>query len=272
MQVSLCILKRMPRPLKIIMRLVPLDWKKVAGIYPIELTIGCTLALLMGHERLESQKKKYYFLNSKNLLNQIFAYRGNLIWTILFCTLVGLQIYLKNHASDLLPRDVRTMLHNPIANLMKQYIVKLILKNLLLAISFLFIDELFIITGGSCSDNSGTHSAETCRRNGAHWEGGFDISGHFCFLVNISMILWFELQYLQSWLLEDMTRRFNACCKVIISPIIFTLATWCFILMITSIYYHTLLEKLLGCAMGYICPIVMYWLIPKYEIANRVLY
>ncbi|GAV49024.1 hypothetical protein ZYGR_0N04290 [Zygosaccharomyces rouxii] len=255
------------------MRLTPLDWKKAAIVYPIELVVGCTLAFLMGHERLEWQRKEHYFLNPNNFINQIFAYRGNQIWTILFCGLAGLQVYMKTHVPDVIPRDARTIVRKPMTSLLKEYAVKIILKNLLLAIIFLFIDNIFILTGGSCSDHSGTHSAEKCSKNGGYWEGGFDISGHFCFLVSISMILWLELQHLESWLIEeDMVKRLNVWGKTIIGITVFTLATWCFILMVTSIYYHTLLEKILGCAMGYICPIIMYWLIPNHDIVRKVLY
>ncbi|GAV53933.1 hypothetical protein ZYGR_0AK04350 [Zygosaccharomyces rouxii] len=255
------------------MRLVPLDWKKAATVYPIELVVGCTIALLMGNERLEWQKREHYFLNPKNFLNELFAYHGNQIWTILFCGLAGLQWYLKTHIPDVIPRDVRTIVHNPTTSLIKQYIVKLILKNILLAVLFFFIDGIFILTGGSCSDHSGTYSAEKCRQNGAQWEGGFDISGHFCFLVNISMILWFELQHLKSWLIEeDMIKGVNVWCKAIIGTTIFTLATWNFILVITSIYYHKILEKVLGCAMGYVCPLIMYWLIPAHDNVRKILY
>lgn len=261
------------KPLEQTMRLVPLDWKKTAVVYPIELVIGCTIALLMGNERLESQKKKYYFLHPKNFLNEIFAYHGNQIWTILFCSLAGLQIYSKTHVTDAIPRDVRTITYPSTKNLLKQYMVKLILKNVLLALVFLLIDGIFILTGGMCSDYSGTHSAEKCRRNGGLWEGGFDISGHYCFLVSISMILWLELQHLKSWMIkEDMLRRVNIWYKVIIGTTIVTLATWNFILIVTSIYYHTLLEKILGCTMGYICPLIIYWLIPTHDIVRRVLY
>lgn len=255
------------------MRWIAPDWKKAGTIYPIELIVGCTIAVIVGEDRLVRQKKEYYLLGSKNIINQIFAYRGNIIWTILFCGIAFLQVYLRSHLPDLLARDVRTAVRSPTAKLIKQYVVKIILKNVLLTLIFLLIDNLFIATGGSCSDLSGTRSAERCRHNGGHWEGGFDISGHFCFLVNISMILWVELTYLHSWLVEeDMLGQLDVRFKGIVTLTVFTLFTWVFILMVTSIYYHSFLEKVLGCAMGYVCPFVMYYCVPRSVRLKRWLY
>ena len=66
------------------MRLIAPDWKKAGTIYPIELIVGCTIAVIVGEDRLERQKKEYYFLGSRNIINQIFAYRGHCIHANIF--------------------------------------------------------------------------------------------------------------------------------------------------------------------------------------------
>ncbi|EGA62852.1 YDR319C-like protein [Saccharomyces cerevisiae FostersO] len=98
------------------------------------------------------------------------------------------------------------LLKNRIISIMiTQYACKFVLKYLLLFLNFQFIDHVFIWTGGECSSGSKTTSAEKCRLENGKWDGGFDISGHFCFLVSISMILWMELHLFSRFVqAEDM--------------------------------------------------------------------
>lgn len=207
------------------------------------------------------------------MINQIFAYKGNLIWTFLFIGLAVARTYLESRISADLPRDARMIGRNPVKGCIKQYVSKIILKNVLLLLIFFIIDRTFILTGGSCSSGSKIRSAERCKANGGKWEGGFDISGHFCFLVNISMILWLELQQLRHYIVEqELQFALNTWCQAIVGCTVSVLIMWIVILMVTSIYYHTVLEKIIGCAMGYICPIVMFVIIPKNLRLNKLLY
>lgn len=255
------------------MRAPVISLRKCGMVYPIELTIGCIIAWFLGDKRLEKQRKEQYLLSSKNIINQIFVYNGDLIWTILFCGVAFTQIYVRNHNYIVLPRDARTVSSHPLKILIKQYACKLVLKNILLIITFMFIDNLFVLTGGSCVNGTRTRSAERCRADGGKWEGGFDISGHFCFLVNISMILWVEIFEFQSYVeKEELASMVNKWFKGILWLTRGVLITWMMVLMVTSIYYHTVLEKIIGCGMGYICPFVMYWVIPRHTKMNKWLY
>lgn len=255
------------------MRVPDFNWKRLSLIYPCELVIGCAIAWILGEDRLAKQRKEQYLLRPGNFINRIFAYQGNLIWTILFIAFAFVQIYIRRLNSIPLPRDARTVKSRSLLRELKQYGCKIILKNFLLMLIFGFIDNVFVLTGGSCSDNSNTHSAERCRKNGGKWEGGFDISGHFCFLVNVSMILWLELEHFQSYVKEqEITAYLNRFFKGIIMPILGVLTIWILILMVTSIYYHTILEKVIGCAMGYICVAIMYGIIPNNSRLNQLLY
>lgn len=250
-----------------------LSFKKAALIYPLEVFVGCLIAWLLGDDRLELQRRKYYLLKSKNVINGIFAYKGNLVWTVDFVCLALVQICVKCQNHALLPRDIRTTSSGPLKGLLKQYASKFVIKNVLLAVIFLIIDGIFILTGGSCVKGDVTRSAERCRSSGGKWVGGFDISGHFCFLVNISMILWLEISQFRNYMeRESVVFPYSKVVKGVLVATMAVLGIWILMLMVTAIYYHTVLEKILGCAMGYICVLVMYWLIPRSKLANGLLY
>lgn len=239
-------------------------------VYPSILAYGSLINLLVDASRLERQRSSYYLLSSGNIVNKLFAYRGNLTWTILFTLLAVFQVWLHAEQSDLLPRDARSVHRVGGVRLAKQYTVKLILKNVLLYLAFLFIDNLFVWTGGSCSTSS-TRSAERCRKEGGSWDNGFDISGHFCFLTNISLILWYELRSIQKKISSDDISPTKTWIVLRWSTLI-VLITWSFILSVTAVYYHTLLEKVLGLTMGYLCPTIMYLVIPNHSGLRSLLY
>ncbi|QLL33379.1 hypothetical protein HG536_0E02900 [Torulaspora globosa] len=242
-------------------------------VYPIELCLGIVIAWCMGKYTLEIQREQYYLLSSKSFINEIFAYKGNLVWTVLFVCLAYVQIATKCRNYVILPQYQGNVPNYPMRGLLKQYASKFILKNVLLMLIFWVIDGIFILTGGSCLTRADTYSAEKCKASGAQWVGGFDISGHFCFLVNISMILWLELSQYWKYVEQDAvvlpaSRLIKVCLIITVS----VLVIWIAMLMITSIYYHTVLEKVLGCLMGYICVTVMYWLIPRSPFCNKLFY
>ena len=174
------------------------------SIYPFQVLVGALISILVSPKTLDHQKKTHVLLKSSNLFNTIFAYKANQLWPILFFSLAFLQVYFHYLARmDVLPLPISSsqtrpsyltypnrwlLLKNRVTIIMiAQYACKFILKYMLLFLSFQFIDHVFIWTGGECSSGSGTRSAEKCRLENGKWHGGFDISGHFCFLVNISI-------------------------------------------------------------------------------------
>ncbi|EDO14824.1 hypothetical protein Kpol_339p11 [Vanderwaltozyma polyspora DSM 70294] len=253
------------------------ELRVVSLIYPFEVLIGWALSKIIGDLKLESQRNNFYILRSSNIVNELFAYHGNQVWLVLFIFLCLVQIYYRSKRFSLLissesfnGRDQLIARGKP---LVKQYICKLILKNLMLILVFSVIDNVFIFSGGECTSGSGTRSSQRCRHENGHWEGGFDISGHFCFLVTISMILWIELHQFKKHVdLEGLSGQLSLYSKIILMTVFTVLCIWVFILFITSVYYHTFMEKVLGCAMGYITPYVMYHIIPNNEFLYSILY
>ncbi|CCE63207.1 hypothetical protein TPHA_0E01130 [Tetrapisispora phaffii CBS 4417] len=252
--------------------------------YIFVLLFGEFLHLILGTETLEYHKTSFYFLNSKNTINQIFAYNGNLVWFLLFCLVFYLHLHFETvNSKELLPTsaDVPVGLHSRVCQytqranyyLFKQYFFKYCVKSASLFVIFFAIDTLFVLSGGSCDDGSGTTFSETCRSNKGKWEGGFDISGHFCFLITISLILWCELYKLHKRMeSESFEVELNVVFTVMIGLIVGVIMVWFGLLWITAIYYHTFFEKVLGCMLGFVTPLLMYYTIPSNEFLNGLLY
>lgn len=239
-------------------------------IYPSLVLLGIVVNVLFGYDEVQKEKDAHYLFSSRNAINQLFAYHGNDIWLVLFLSLSALQIYYRAIEWDPLPRDARIDIRSKVLPLMREYALKLLLKTVLLYVIFFVIDHVFVWTGGACSV-SDTASAEQCRRDGGKWEGGFDISGHFCFLTNISMILWMEIYSFQHFTNTNEIQPSRKWISVIYLNI-FVLITWAFVLSVTAIFYHTLMEKVIGVTMGYICPTVMYLLVPSIPALKKYMY
>lgn len=108
------------------------------------------------------------------------------------------------------------------------------------------MDRVFVLTGGECSgvELKTPVSSAACRSLGGKWTGGYDPSGHAFLLVHASLFLWLEIFAVQ--------REF----KGKPTPVVTKLATilvvlWAWMLLMTSIYFHSLLEKIAGLICGY---------------------
>lgn len=182
-----------------------------------------------------------------------------------------------------------------------KYILKYCINYGTLHLLFMIIDHMFIYTGGSCDlstndlkDLSSKIKKETlctyyggdwietipdsfcsiaklsitdaqvCRGINGHWKGGFDISGHFVYLVNNCFILLNEIGILnyvevdlenqktgRNWFQMDHLFYFNAVC-------LFVILVWTYLTLITSVFFHTITEKGLGLVMSYTASAIIY--------------
>lgn len=245
-------------------------------IYPVILLLGELASLLLSEEALRRARSLYWF-SSRNFINKLFAHEGNIIFTLAL----------------LLIRVARFRTDTTGKKLYKEYFVKLFIKQVALYLLFLIIDHLFLATGGACiidpnhvqelvrqatspyscsriygswdgicsltstQLSSSITDAQVCRQFG-HWEGGFDISGHFCFLVTLSLILWNDLRLLVfTGDIENQVKP-SKFVPLTIGTTLGLIIIWAQILLVTATFYHTLLEKILGLCMGYITPYLLY--------------
>lgn len=129
-------------------------------------------------------------------------------------------------------------------------------------------------------------SAQICYKYG-EWEGGFDISGHFCFITTLSLILWYELKEFEECyfhgdnnkdleaqkILEMESSWFSfTVSNVVRWSVLATLLLWMELLLVTATFYHTFWEKLLGLALGYVGPAFFYHVLPKMDMLHNILY
>ncbi|KAG0053932.1 hypothetical protein BGZ83_000158 [Gryganskiella cystojenkinii] len=110
-------------------------------------------------------------------------------------------------------------------------------------------DRVFVMTGGGCSVD-GHWSQYHCRRQGGHWSGGVDISGHMFLLTHAWLFLMEELSVFlnvpESWTaLEN-----RQAARYAVFSVVAICGLWWWMLLMTSVYYHQLTEKLTGLFFG----------------------
>ncbi|KAJ8139592.1 hypothetical protein OY671_007196 [Metschnikowia pulcherrima] len=164
------------------------------------------------------------------------------------------------------------------------------------------MDKVFVLTGGKCASiptttvttgfnglnrafylvgenyESVSVTSYNCRKMKGSWEGGHDPSGHVFLLVHASLYLFHEIrQFWPGWeefishaketaLVREIAvkqRVKSAVWALPHAPIMLLLALWWFMLLVTNMYFHSLAEKLVGLAFGYMGVIVVYYA-PRY--------
>ncbi|KAH3682263.1 hypothetical protein WICPIJ_006773 [Wickerhamomyces pijperi] len=259
-------------------------------IYPVIFLIGVLTTTLFNSTSYSNLIKSSTF---NRLLNQIFAYKGSYFFNASLVLIYLTTCYKIGHG---------------FTKITVQFAVKYIINYLLLHALFIIVDNLFIYTGGSCELTSEqlkilssstlfakscvslggdwidtvtdsfcsisklrVHDAEVCRGIKGHWVGGFDISGHFLYLVNNCLLLLNEVRVLnyvevdlenqktgRDWLTQ---RDYIFYCNLIC---LFVVVVWTYLVCITSIFFHSVTEKGLGLVMGYVSSLVIYHVLQKH--------
>ncbi|KAF3985125.1 hypothetical protein FT663_05262 [Candidozyma haemuli var. vulneris] len=231
------------------------------------------------------QSEVYNYYNDKgNVFNQLFVKKG-WAWTTLVVIFFYAVIFSRRR-KELGPKTVISAI--------VRYLVATFWWTLFTQWCFglPIMDRVFVYTGGKCVAPDSKHwghlfeevdglfhsqriSSFACRAIQGKWEGGHDPSGHVFLLVHSSLYLFFEIKpYWKGW--QQFTRNVarlrgpNLPAKIIdtlnTTPQILAivlLALWWFMLLMTNMYFHSIAEKLVGLAFGYIGVIVMY-LIPRW--------
>ena len=108
------------------------------------------------------------------------------------------------------------------------------------------MDRIFLSTGGSCELEVSdvikqVSSSSACRKAGGVWVGGHDPSGHVFILVHTSMLLWTEL-------LPSIRAKRHSMLELAAPLVLMSL--WAGMLFTTSLYFHSILEKMTGLIFG----------------------
>ncbi|EWC44025.1 hypothetical protein DRE_01377 [Drechslerella stenobrocha 248] len=246
----------------------------VSAIYPATVILGSLFSAISPTGQSAS-----YFSRKSNIFNVLFVKRG---W---FWTTVAFLIH------------VSTLRHPNAA----QARVKALLRWGVATLSWIVVtqwcfgaplmDRTFTLTGGTCQPAHGVYSdskftiaieqaftSAACKGAGGRWDGGHDLSGHTFMLTHASLFLWAELlpRLMDGWWRGSLGARG------------FTLATmewfgvhwfvwailglWWWMLLMTSVYFHTWPEKISGLLVGLIEWGVLYaYMIPMNPQARQII-
>lgn len=205
-------------------------------LYPVTVFLGQAVSLSNPHPS--------YFGEKRNIFNVIFVRQG-WFWTTIAFIAHATHVHKNNNTTNR-------------QSLLKQQILRYTLATVWwYAFSqWLFglpiMDRVFVITGGTCegvADGTAVTSA-ACRSHGGKWVGGHDPSGHSFLLVHSSLFLWFEI-------LPTLRKPAEAVPGAV-KGVFALLGLWWWMLLMTSIYFHSFLEKIAGLTWGLIEVSVVY--------------
>ncbi len=166
----------------------------------------------------------FYLTEKSNLLNQIFVKRG---WAWTFILLCFLRVNSPGSRSRSLKK------------LFSATIYWFLITQWTFGPSLLERIYKYI---GSCSL---LHLKEfhLCYEGGGEWDG-LDISGHCFLLLHSSLLIWEELISSRSYLKYGPVLF----CGILL---ILLLILWAVMLIVTVLYFHSMIEKVLGAVLGF---------------------
>lgn len=106
---------------------------------------------------------------------------------------------------------------------------------------------------GMCEGEETLTSKKSCHLQGYHWDG-FDVSGHIFLLTYSALVISEEIQVERWWSAEQRNPRESSRGATLISPLVkvlficasLLLVLWEFMLVCTTVYFHTTVQKVVG--------------------------
>lgn len=217
----------------------------VMAIYPFTLFLGELVVL--------GSPEASYFSNKKNIFNIIFVKRG-WFWTTVVYAFASWTCISTSQGNK------ATMIRQSLTRYVSATLWWIIFSQWLFGMPLM--DRVFLWTGGSCGITANTTIAEPgfhrhlssalCRTHGGEWIGGYDPSGHIFILTHGSLFLWFEILPLLNRL------RPGAPLPLGLKVTLVFLTIWWWMFLMTSVYFHSLGEKVAGLFLGYIEVVAVY--------------
>ncbi|CAN6653653.1 hypothetical protein TRVA0_026S01904 [Trichomonascus vanleenenianus] len=229
------ILPRLPRDIYGL----SLDEVAILALYPMTMVLGQLVSIF--------NPGPSYFSNKRNVFNVLFV-RQAWLWTTMAFAVHSAYAASREHGrlrfAVLRQEALRYVLATVWWLLFAQWFFGMPL-----------MDRIFVLTGGYCDGVDGIEagtpmSSAACRSQGGIWTGGYDPSGHSFLLPHSSLFLWFEILPT----LRSIARPLPFAIKTVLSLI----ALWWWMLLMTSIYFHSFTEKMAGLIWGYIEILVVY--------------
>ncbi|KAF3163482.1 hypothetical protein TWF106_004780 [Orbilia oligospora] len=219
----------------------------ISLIYPATIVLGSLFSIISPIGQSAS-----YFSRKNNIFNVLFVKIG---W---FWTTVAFLVHITN------------LRHPNVTHARSKALIRWGLATLawILVTQWFFgpplMDRTFTVTGGSCRPNYDTQpftlaskseqafTSAACKGTGGKWDGGHDLSGHAFMLTHASLFLW----------AEALPRLVDSMWRGTVGPRNLTplmaewfgvhwfvwgiLGLWWWMLLMTSVYFHTWSEKVSG--------------------------
>lgn len=223
----------------------------ILSIYPLAVFIGSLIQFF-------DLASPSYFSNKRNIIN-VYVVKKGWLWVTFLIICHYFTVYL------------RKPLHRFVAlrNIFIRYVVATAWWIFFAQWFFGFplMDKVFILTGGSCTEissekySSNEVSSAQCRVLKGKWTGGHDPSGHTFLLTHASLYLWIELlPYIKRYLRVGSLITFentkespetDSTAASIMGSLFMTvtsafLVIFWWMLLMTSVYFHTFAEKVTG--------------------------
>lgn len=109
-------------------------------------------------------------------------------------------------------------------------------------------ERLNVATGGHCDSPVSVQTVSSCKKALSAWIDGFDLSGHYFFLTTLCILVAHacEIRWKSGHLKS--ARSTSRIDKLLRSLAVSVIAVWYLEFLVTSLFYHTTLEKLAGLA------------------------
>ncbi|VEU23690.1 DEKNAAC105070 [Brettanomyces naardenensis] len=248
-------------------------------LFPCLLTIGLTIRLFIWIVNINIDPLKTPLVSRAGVLNVYFAGYSFEIFLVIFLLITGyiylyksqLVHYVGKHIGTLLPVTTDDLTPTqPKARMLARQVLKLVIIYTWLSslIVWFFGDSIFgrilKFTGGKCSNGDPKLGYHHClAQDGNQWVGGVKLSGHSLILTCFTVSILFEqLTLFKLYRINDSNDlHLRRCGKELhagIQALAFILViVWAFMFLITAIFYHTTLEKVVGVACGLFIPYLL---------------
>lgn len=254
--------------------------------YPTLLFVGLCIRLLfyliLGHV---PPPKSAYLLDPRNFINGFFAGHSFELYSILYLsmTMILLKYSKSNMKRSLLPIFTNTdnpessslqnlKIYSPTVISFRQLIkyVSLFAWIIILKVWFFgncIFDRIRKITGDHCEfdkDSSfyGTRpNFETCMKQGGEWANNLRLSGHMLVIGSFAYMLYYEcLNFYKIYKFNNINQRnqsfaiTNRFASLLLTLSLSLICIWILLFIITSIFFHTVFEKIVGLSCAIVIP------------------
>ena len=260
--------------------------------------MGLLIRTLLSQELFDKLKNSYW-ISDQNIINKTFADHGLEIFTTLSVLIFIVRIFvseLQNFKVPLLPTSFDSK--NKTIEKIKKYFKLAVIYGARYGVTYGILLILFklknyesVSTGGQCQPRlqnpdgvSYTLSKKYLKvlcSPGEEWiPGTLNISGHYFFIVTLSLSLFYELKILLHSTMDSIDESFEgqddglglsnklklsiASATLTTLLISLVLLVWIGTLSVTAIFYHTIREKIMGLVFGYLAPVVDYVVLARY--------